>query len=574
MIFVSKYFSFLTFPIIFVQVKKSNFDERDPHLHFYKIYENVKYSGNNCKLAYLNLDKLSETDKDNLKEYLKLRKKDDINKLSYFVINCDGQPMPVFVQEENLESVKRYINGMAKFSSLENFETLLSRQSDEAIHIITTGQKTNAFNFVKRFYINSSLFSKNTFNFLINETRSWVNIFNTNDNSLPQDKNEILITINPKYYKLHDLKDNLNAFVYFNEKLISISEFLSEGAQNILPNQKFLLCFKFKVKSEDEKEMKNFVDFLENLIYPDNKETRSENSFEFPERYYLTNNLDLANYYKLKFFNNKERFVFVYLNLQNFKKSNLDVEEATKFFLNTFSKYKNNDNNCNYIITHNPSIAKCFNIIPKSNENIAIRFVDYSSIAHFDRSKSNYKLFDNYNIKKSNDHDRNLMFYYKSNYLANKINEETFLSTLEKFFKHNDLFKNDNPHYFESYSDYLDDDSIIKNLNGVSFKNKILDQPGKKIVLTVSDNCIGCIKTKNILEKISEERLNKENIKVFEYDTMNESIHFQKIKNNPKLFLFDNNNLLGEIDAYKILEFPSENNSQDIEKEIRKIFKI
>jgi hypothetical protein len=574
MIFYSKYFSSLTFPIIFVQVKKSIFEERDPHLHYYKFYENVKSSGNYCKLAYLNLDKLSETDKDNLKEYLKLNKKADVNRLSYFVINSEGQPMPVFVEEENLESVKRYINGITKFSSLENFETLLSRQSDEAVTIITTGQKTNAFNFVKRFYINSSLFSKNTFNFLINETRSWVNIFNTFNNSLPQDKNEILIMINPKYYKLQDLKNNLNAFVYFNEKLISISEFLSEGGMKNSPNQRFLLCFKFKVTSDDEKEMKNFVDFLENLIDPDSKETRSENTFEFPERYYLTNNLDLANYYKLKFFNNKEKFVFVYLNLQNFNKSNLDVEEATKFFLNTFSKYKNNDNNCNYIITHNPSIAKSFNIIPKSNENIAIRFVDYSSIALFDLSKGSYKLLDNDNIKKTNDHDRNLMFYYKSTYLEKKLNEETFLSTLDKFFKHNDQFKNDNPHYFESYSDYLDDDSFIKNLNGISFKNKILDQPGKKIVLTVSDNCVGCIKTKQILEKISEEKLNKENIKVYEYDTMNESIHFQKIKNNPKLFLFENNKLISEIDAYKILESPLENNSETIEKEIRKMFKI
>jgi hypothetical protein len=518
----------------------------------------------------------------------------------------NGSFKKFYKNSENLEIAKRFLIGIPTIDSLEELNMNLNKFPEETIHIISTGDKNETNILVNKFYENSSLFSQNTFNFMnyklglsemISEER-FTPLFN---------KNEILIIFNKKFFDFSgvDLTNN-EKFFYFDKKTKQLKKI-----DNFENNENYLLAYKYKLKStnNNEKEIENFVNFIQLFIEGGQKELTEEKNKkmqDFPKRFYFTNNTDIANYYKLKFVTEKSKTIFVYVNAENLFKSQIDPEKINNIFLNTFEKFNKNISQekydkIRYVVTNNPVIAKIFNIFPKSNENITIRLIDYGLIIKYDENlKGGFKYFNFDEIKNINNENKNLIFYYKTIYNKKTINENEIIDFLKNYAEKDKSKKEEflkiNPQFFETVNYSLNTDSKFKIVNGNNFKQNFLDVPGRKILFCISDNCIGCSSIKQVLEKfipsqnnklknkitedfsdlddelisemdnlstLNQDENNKINLPpVYLYDIMNETIFFQKVRKVPLLIVYENNKKIKEIEINSLI-----NDSKDISYE-------
>lgn len=522
-------------PNTFIQFIDTYSGIPEPHLHYYKLYDYLKYKHKRFKMFYLPLQTLKEEEREKIKSIFKIKDNEELSRISYVLSDKLGSFTKFYKENENLDLAKRILIGIPRIDSLDELNLNLNKFTEETIHILSSGDNNFTNKIFKRFYENSVLFNQNTFNFM-NYNLGIYEMLSEEIFKPLFNKNEILILFNKKLFNVNELKNIRNNLYVYSKKskeLIKIDKDtdLTNEANNIL-------AFKYTPESNDnfQKETENFVNFITNFI----EKTENQN---IPTRYSYTNNIDIANYFKLKYVNEKLKTIFVYVNSENLYKMKMDPEKITEFFINTLEDF-NKTQKIKYIVTNNHQIATLFNIHPKYNENLTIRFIDYGALAKFnDNLNGEFKVTKDFNIlQKAN---KNLLFYYKTNYNKKSINEDELIHTINEFVNNENNFFNNNPQYLENVD--LLDTTNLTNLNGSDFKNKFLEVPGKKILLCVSDNCIGCPTIKQILENMQGLP------KTFIFDVRNETIHFKKVRKSPLLILYDGEKVVKEIDINRYL---------------------
>lgn len=337
----------------------------------------------------------------------------------------------------------------------------------------------------------------------------------------------------------------------------------------------------------NNKDSKGFTD--SKIININNNSNLTYNNLIHRRNY--TDNIDIAIFNKLNYFADKDKVLILYLNNNNLNfsesSSNRNLISNIKNQLHELiEKLKKDFPNIKFIFTSNPNIFNLFNLLPSAKENISIRYLDYSKYAYFSKnqnknSSSDYEIF---SISKSlnlnnnqndlsealNNKDRNLIFNFKTNFseYADKLNYESLKAFISESQNLNESNGKSNVKPYLECADaplgYLEEQikQNIKNLNSQNFQTEILSGKNlRNLVLLYNKDCNGCQKTEALLNDLLEEtKFDKEEIKFYRYNTLNESVHFKKFRNVPAAVLIENGRIVKEIDLKKVIE---ENENHD-----------
>ena len=287
--------------------------------------------------------------------------------------------------------------------------------------------------------------------------------------------------------------------------------------------------------------------------------------------YYETNLIDKALYFKNTFFNDNKKLLLIFHDSQ--ESMNPDFKTNLHKVINTAIDKLPEDSlqNLRILITNNIQVTKVFNIIPGIKDLVTIRYIDYDNLVAYNDDK--YSLIPKANYSNT---DKDKLDTSKLFILKYKYNEEFFnIDSLHNFITSSMANKNLVP-YLESQkfinreiNEMNESKDSIIYLDGDSFKEEIINKKGKKIILGVSENCVGCVKVKNTLRKYlenenSNNHISSNKIKVYEYDRCNETPYARKFKKVPNLLLYQDDQLIVEVDVYSILqEASSENNNYE-----------
>jgi hypothetical protein len=505
---------------------------------------------------------------------------------------------------------------------------LINNLPEETITILTSdsNQKSIPNQMLRKILIeNANKFNMNTYNF---------NQINFNNINFHIGENEILVLLNKNVFEVNEeilkrensckLKSKINDIceqeveIQFEKYFPSIQKFYelnkdltiedkinfenSEDEDHIIlldemKHKKYdlekdyliSLRIKFNIKAEKDNNQiylkENFSFFsslLKNLIYLDeynniNLNKREINFSKFILRSNYTDNIDIAIFNKMNYFNNKNKILIFYLNQNNLigEKSKITFEDIQKQLKSLINMLKNQFPEIKFLVTSNPSIFNLFNLLPSDKENISIRFLDYSKLIYFENKKENCYKFINY--EKNSDLsqlisklDRNLIFNYKTNFARyqdalNSENLKNFISDSINLDSNNSDNNRIGPYLESAESSKIFFDQFKKNINiltAENFKAEILGNKylHKSLILLYNQDCNGCKKIESLVNDMLDESKSYNNIKVFRYNTLNENIHFKKYRNVPAAVLFENGKIFKEIDLKKIID---ENENHD-----------